>query len=309
MKTRKIILIASLCISVCALVLAWHYKRSAEESASASGTLKREMAEIESRRARMIERLAKADEIQRKAKANGDAPPTAKRGKGGGSSFLDQLASNPDLQNKMLAYQRSGLGLKYGALFMKLGLTSEQIAKCEDNLMARASVDMDLENALRAQDVSPGTPEAAKIRAQLLSGYTTAQRQLLGDAGASQLESYDSDFMWESQVTPFAGASAVSGMALTSDQARQLLAAAMQASHDPASLSGGSVSASYWSNVDSQAAAFLTSAQLNLMKSAEFLGPFGAGSRFQSQLNCVITLGDRADVSAGSTLVSAGPHL
>jgi hypothetical protein len=309
MNPRKTLLIVSLCAAVGGLAVAWHFEESAEESASASASLKRELTGAVLRSIRLNERLAKAQEAQQKAKVSGAVPLKAKARKGG-PDFLEQLAKNPELQNKMLAYQRSGFALKYGALFMKMGLTPEQVAKCEDNLMAREGVDMDLESALRAQGVSPGTEEAGKIRTQMLANYTAAQKQLLGDEGASQLESYDNDFGWEAEVAGFEGASAVSGMALTSDQARQLQAIAVQASHDPAAASGGSASTRYWASVDSQASAVLTPAQLNLMKSGEFLGPFGAGSRFQAQLNGAITLGDLADASpGGSPSSNPGTHL
>jgi hypothetical protein len=310
MNAQRTFLVASLCVGACALALAWRYERSAEESALASASLRRDLAEATLRSIRLNERLAKADKARQRAQASTALPPKGAAGKRGGPSFLDQLANNPDVQNKMLAYQRSGLALKYGALFMKLGLTPEQIAKCEDNLMAREAVDLDLEAALRAQDISPGTPEAAKIRAQLLSSYTAAQTELLGDAGMSQLDTYDSNFYWANRMAGFAGAAAVSGIPLSSDQARQLQAIAVQASHDPAAAAGGEASAAYWARVDNEASAFLTPAQLSLMKSQEFLGPFGTGSRFQAQLNGAITLGDRADAgSGGGPSSTADAHL
>jgi hypothetical protein len=55
---------------------------------------------------------------------------------------------------------------------------------------------------------------------------------------------------------------------------------------------------SFWTAIDSKASAFLTPAQSELMKSGEFLGPQGYGTRYQGKLNALISLGFQSDANA-----------
>jgi hypothetical protein len=98
----------------------------------------------------------------------------------------------------------------------------------------------------------------------------------------------------------FAGAATMAGSPLSPSQVQQLSDAAIQASRAPGARQLADFENSYWAGVDNQAATFLTPAQLDLMKSGEFLGPSGEGSRFQSRLNSLITLGDQADAQAAN---------
>jgi hypothetical protein len=250
---------------------------------------------------RLRERLAVAENIQAKlraALAKGRAVDAGKHSEG--HDWLEQLSSDPKLQNRFLAYQRSIFSMKYGTLFQELGLTPEQISKCEDNLIMRQGIYMDVADALRAQGLPQSSPSAQELENQLMAGYKSAQTELLGESGFSQLNAYDQDFQWKTMVADYAGAATVAGITLTSAQMQQLSAAAVQASQSPGARQIEDLGKTYWAGVDMQAASFLTPAQLDLLKSGEFIGPFGAGSRFQSRLNDLITLGDQADSAAGS---------
>ena len=68
---------------------------------------------------------------------------------------------------------------------------------------------------------------------------------------------------------------------------------------------------SFWAAIDSNASAFLTPAQSELMRSGEYLGPQGYGTRYQGRLNALISLGFQSDsAAAGGTgsAPQAGAH-
>jgi hypothetical protein len=303
MKTRRYAVLAMGMIIVTGGILAWHFERGLEGRAGRISALTTAISIARDRSDRLRARLAQAERLQARSRAELAKAHAVAKGKGdAGKDWLERLSSDPELQNRYLAYQRSKFAMKYGALFQALALTPDQISKCEDNLISRMGIEMDLENTLRAQGLTWSDPAAQKLQTELMASYNADQKELLGEDGFSQLNAYDQDFHWKTMATDFAGAATLAGVPLTSAQVQQLTTLAVQASKASGAAQQAGVEAAYWASMDSQAASFLTPAQLDLMKTGEFIGPFGEGSRFQGQLNTLITLGDQAD--AGATLLS-----
>jgi hypothetical protein len=282
-----------------AMIVSWRLGKGLEAAHSRITELSGDIAATRENSDRLRARLAKAESLRANPRADFARTAASDRGKHGeGHNWLEQLSSDPQLQNRFLAYQRSKLATKYGSLFQQLGLTPEQISKCEDNLVMRQGIYMDLADALRAQGLPQNGPAAQQIYNQLMAGYDSAQKELLGEDGFNQLNSYDQDFHWKTMANDFAGSATLAGIALSQSQVQQLSDAAIQASKTPGAGKLADLENTFWTGVDTQAASFLTPAQLDLMKSGEFIGPSGEGSRFQSRLNDLITLGDQADAQA-----------
>jgi hypothetical protein len=290
------------------VVLAWHSWRERAAAENAIGGLRRELAVLADRRASLRDRLAKAEASQQQLKAKATGTPTKRLAKGAAKpEWLDQLQTDPKVQLRYFAYQRSGLNMKYAPLFQRLGLSPSQVTKCEDNMIRHEEDQMDLMNTFRDEGLTLSDPVAGKLFVQESTEYQSTQQALLGQDGFAQLSTYEAQLGPRLAVNDYAGAATMAGIPLTTAQLQQLTALAIQ---DP-SLSGAPAPVdaytNSWAKIDSQARTFLTPDQLNLMETQEILGPFGNGTRYQSRLNFVISVADQADSKASSSPGGTGP--
>jgi len=182
--------------------------------------------------------------------------------------------------------------MKYAALFAKLHLSTEQIAKFEANVMAREEAQMDLQSAATAQHLAGQGPEAMKLYNQNQSAYMQSQIDLLGTDGFQALQQFDQQWFPRGVVASLAGAAVMESIPISPEQTEQLNAAVIAGFQSP---QGKSAAVVDWTAIDRQAASILTPQQLQLFQQGEVMGPFGIGSRYQAQLNALITKGDQED--------------
>jgi len=274
-----------------ALILAAAYfKWQSLHSARTAQELQQKAAAIEAHRAALRASLARQQPTPTKVPA-GAARKKRKSGDAG-RGFLAEVHSDPVLQNLYLAYQKSGLRMRYAALFAKLQLSDVQIEKFEANLMAKKEKEMDTKGALVAQHLSEMDPAAQAIMSQTELEYVQVQTELLGQNGFEALQQFDREFNPRDIVANFSGSMLVEGDPLTAEQTQQLSAIVIGGFHPP---TNSHDTEGDWATIDREAAAILNPQQFQLFQQGEIIGPFGAGSRYQLQLNDLITKGDEED--------------
>jgi hypothetical protein len=286
MKARRFLLAAAVMAAAFAF-LALHYFGRAQAARARIAVLQDEMRVAQARRTRLAEHL-------KVAQAKVSARARAATATNGGGNWLERARTDPAVQNRLIAYEKSGLGMRYGPLFKALGLTPDQVARCEDNLSKRDELYMDLDEAMRSQGIAGG-PAAAQLYDQMFAGYHADQLALLGPDGVQKLKDYDTAFPSTAMVNGMAGGATVAGIPLTPEQLQQLSGAVLAATRVTSATVPDGID---WAAVDAKEAGLLTPAQLNLLQNADFLGPFGMGSRFQFRLNNLITQADQADRTA-----------
>jgi hypothetical protein len=263
------------------------------------------MAMARDRGDRLEERLASAAAARAKLETELAVPQKGGEPKrASGTNWFDMLRNDPTVQSRFLAYQRSGFIMTYGPLFGQLGLSPEQISKCEDLLAKREEDRMDLNSTVEEKGLSYGDPAVQAIRKQQDSDFETAEKTLLGDDGFSQLATYEQTIPARMAIAGISGAATVDGIPLASDQMQKLTDLVLQTAQSNYGNWSGDADGSLWGAIDAKAAAFLTPAQSDLMKSGEFLGPQGYGTRYQGRLNALITLGFQSDANAANGAVA-----
>ena len=305
MKPSTTVAAAVWAIFVFGLFATWHFVRERTAASTEIGGLRSDLAVLADRSANLDARLAKLQSrMQVKSKTAGEAGSRpAKRGPG--RELLDQLHTDPKVQLRYFAYERSGLAMKYSPLFQRLGLSPAQITKCEDNLIRHEEDQADLMNTLRDEGLTLSDPAAGTLFDQEMAGYKSAQQALLGQDGLAQLTSYEAQMAARQAVNGYAGAATMEGIPLSGAQLQQLAALAVQ---EPALSGAAAPVASYtnpWARIGSQAQSFLTPDQLSLMETQEFWGPFGSGGRYAFRLNVLVNLADQADAKTENTSVGA----
>jgi len=99
----------------------------------------------------------------------------------------------------------------------------------------------------------------------------------------------------------------MNGFALTPTQVIPIISPVEQA--PPSPQPGGAqapLTRTNWDGIEAQTANVLSAEQLDPFKSAEFLGPAGMGSTYQSRLNELISIADAAD--AKTAAAASIPH-
>lgn len=128
------------------------------------------------------------------AKAAGEVrrAGTATNGQGGGNSRPTRpdwkaLAKDPKFEAALTSNFRSGLHLRYAALYRQLGLTGDQIQQFESALTTRFQNDMDVRNGASGQGIEADDPALKTLFAKNQADQTAA---LKGIATAQQLDEY-----------------------------------------------------------------------------------------------------------------------
>lgn len=318
MNARTRLIASAWVLATSAMIAAWYLAKEARWSHAAGDALVRKIAELNDEEVRVHGRLTSAEALRAKLQSGVAAATTAEKNPPPRSaarpSWLELLHTDPKVQARYLIGQRNWTKMTYASLFHALGLTLEQIQKFEDNFLQRMEGGMDLASTLEAKGLAYHDPAVEIIRAQQQSSYEAAQKELLGEAGYQQLKTYDEE--QPARAGNMVGGATVAGLALTVDQTRQLTDLVVQASRasmaqnrdpgDDADWRNIDVDGIDWKNVDEQARSFLTPAQVTFLKSAEITGPTGVGTRFQQQLNNLISKGDKEDIAATAKAKAAG---
>lgn len=282
-----------LIVAAAATALTWHLKNRRATDLQESALWTREIASLRREQQHLAERATavrlSTDRIARAVSRNKVRP--SKRF----PSWLSAIRTDPKLQARRLITLRAELGMEYGPLFRRLGLTPTQIEAFEDNWVHRDAAQIDLSAVVFAQKLSSSDPSVQELQKQNATAYFTAQQQLLGSDGFNQLQTYSAQLFGRMLVADTAGAAAVAGISFSPDQVQKLGDIVA-----PALVAAPAAGDTDWGAIDAHASGILSPEQLQFFKSAEATGPFGYGGRYQDTLNNLITKGDQIDVAAAA---------
>lgn len=248
---------------------------------------------------------------------------------------IGEFMKDPKLQTQYLAARRNTLMARYGPIFRLLGLEPQQIARCEELILAREEQRMDILNAvpgfatnvsyegdplemnpliITARQPAPGALLSADDRAaaQLLQqqdqAFQAAATDLLGTQGYQQLQQYDRTLPAREIVGNVVGALTSTSNPLSPDQANQLTQILADASSEyqqggaADDLGHGNWSAHVdWDQALVQAKQVLSPEQLGSF--SRIIGPLRTATEFDSTLRAAV-LGRGPISSSGG----AGPE-
>jgi hypothetical protein len=275
--------------------LAWQQHRTRRAIGAELVALEQQRSEAAANARRAARELAAAEndraanrtKLEQLSKANAAAARIAPKPAGSSAAkrpwIPERLQNEPEFQVLWLADQRASLTTRYGPLFQKLGLTSEQIEKIQSAMIACQERELDLQATERAQGLSKDDPVVLRLRGEITAAYETAQKEVLGESGHQQMRDYERGAHAREIVAGLAGGAAVVAHdPLTAGQAEQLYETIANASRSYRN--GGPVNMNEvdWDAVDGEVEKFLTSTQFAFFKTAE--PPLPWGGRFQSRL-------------------------
>jgi hypothetical protein len=218
-----------------------------------------------------------SDEIRPPAK-----PTTERR-----QRYLEVIQTDPIVQERILELARARIATTYDLFFQQSGLTSEQIARCTDNMITRLAAMSDVTAAARAKGLAQEDTAIDELYHAAWKDYWAAQEAILGQTGVRQMQEYEKTSYVRELVRGAAGAATLAGIPFSPQQAEQVTSVLAQLSN--AAVAGGSgVSKIDWHLFDAQAGTFLTGAQIRLLQTIEPSGPRGAGWRFTVEMNRAI---------------------
>ncbi len=291
-------------------VVAWLNVGTADKAAADLASIERSQAQLANALQATTARLAQARESAAKLRAQlqttssgrlasttGTATPP--QSKPAGASRI--IEDNPMLQNLQAAARYAQLVITYGPLYRLLGLSPVQIKKFEENLVLREQQQADLFATITNQGLPLNDdPVFQTLMERVNKEYQAAQYNVLGEAGAKKLEDYDRLAYVRETVSGMAGAAAMAGTPLDTQQAELLTRTLAQASRNYPKSDALNPSTIDWRVVHDQAKAFLTSSQLTFIETTEAQGPRGSGGRFLPVLNGAIDAAAHAESAAAS---------
>ena len=276
--------VGALVVFSAALILAWVNFAQARSA----GTELRRLAEKQKQIDARLHQIAAESASYRRGAA--PAPATAPRSKDTASkpektlSIMYWVGKDPKLQILWLNDQRAQKQLLYGALFRKLGLSTEQIAQFVENVDRHEEQLMDLMDIYKSES-GAGQRAAGDAIAREQVDYETAQRNLLGEGGYAQLTAYDQSSQARKIVSNLTGGLvSVAGEPLNSQQAEQLIQAITSAN------TNGIID---WDAVDAQAKAVLSDNQYTVYSTTE--PPLPSGGRFQNRFSALANRAVKAE--------------
>jgi hypothetical protein len=291
MRARTFFLYSATTLAIGGAFAAWHSRSRANDLLEQTATLQHRTSALRAQhgaiRVRMTAAQAEQQQLQitvaslahERVTQSGNARARPQPAK---PSWLERIRSDPETQNLFLAYQRTGVAIEYGSLIRALKLSPEQAAKFTDIEMGHREEHTDLETARLAKAIEENDSAIAALRQQQQETYETALRAVLGIDGMKEFKRYNEDKMAHLMVNDIAGGGIVAGVEFSREQVQRLTAVVADASRKPHHETN-------WQRVDEQALSFLNPRQLDYIKTAEVLGPMGAGWRFQNRLNDLIT--------------------
>lgn len=306
---KNVLLVAALCVVTAAGLLTWRAHRQAAEahaqllSLHASRPLTEE--KLRTATARLAETEHSAADLRTRLKTThapapqkGPPPPAPPAARPDPTRLI---ADHPQLQLLQSAARRAQLTITYGPFYRAAGLTAEQIAAFERNLLNREERQHDIFATANAHQTSLSDPAYQKLYTDLETDYQAAQRAALGDAAAQQLAAFEGTAPTREIVSGLAGAAAMAGLPLDTAQAEQLTRAIATATRPPEATDGIALAASVdWAAVHESAKTFLTPAQLTFIETTEASGPRGMGGRFLPALQAAISAAAREEAAAAT---------
>lgn len=298
-----------LAASVVAGLFARHVHRKNDATRTALRSLQETHSSHEAGLHAAADRLAHAKQAAADLRARSHAVPPEKtvRPPAPPAPDLSHLIDdNPKLQLLQLAARRAQLVITYGPFYRRAALTPAQIAAFEKNFIRREERRADLFATASAEHTKLTDPAYQKLFADVQSEYQTAQRELLGETTAKLLANFDRTAATREIVASLAGATAMAGLPLDSDQAEQLTRVIAAATRPPSSepARGPVVD---WNAVHEQASAFLSASQLTFIETTEAAGPRGTGGRFLPALHAAIDAAAREENTSAAKVSVTSP--
>jgi|GEM_PF-2260962 len=293
MNTRPVLLAAGVVVVFC-VGIAWNAARQTRLMESERAVLAEQHRQLEDRLRSAEKRKARAEksraDLQESADRlhNGKPAAASKTAAPSPPNIQQILRDNPTLQNLQFAARRAQLSITYGPLYRSLHLSPTQIEKFEQNLLHREEQQSDIFAAAQAQGISTGDPAYQQLAKQIENEYQSAQRELLGDAGARELRDYDRFSVLREIVSGLAGADAMAGTPLDAAQAEQLVGTLARSARPFPNTDYPDPNKINWSRVAEQAKTFLRPDQLTFIETTEPRGPRGSGGRFMPALQAAM---------------------
>jgi len=289
---------------------AWGDGRMIDAANLALAAVAQHQADVAAECQKMEARLATAEKIQVKLRADIEAKLKAAEAKTGIPALAASTPSateeklrtlirkereaekNPQVQLLQLAARRAKSAASFGLFFRTLGLSAGQIEKFKDNVVRREETQMDLLGVMREQGLTLRDPVLAKLWMNVEPEYQAAQKELLGDVDYRQLQDYERATETRNSVSRMAGMAAVLGVPFTTEQAEQLMRLMVNASSDYRGGGKAYLFSIDWAIVDAEAGTILSEPQMNLLKTIE---PSGEGGRYWGRVNQLLMQAEKAD--------------
>ena len=204
----------------------------------------------------------------------------------------DLLTNEPQLQALWLKSGRSAVLRHYNPLFTTLGLSPEQIAKFQDNVIHQQEQLMDLAGARQSGgDAAKSAIDA--LRQKVRDEFETAQAELLGPAAVKQWRDYERCSQVRSMIDGFAGASVLNGTPIAPEQANRLVEVFATATRDYARGGRADPATIDWDTIDARLQPILSPSQLTLFKTTAPLG--NSWSRWASEMDAAVAKAQQAE--------------
>jgi RNA polymerase sigma factor (sigma-70 family) len=240
MSTTKTIITATSVLAALALGTAVYEVRatyqaqaalaaSTQEIVTLRDSLQREAKRAEENEKKFRSAEALAASLQKSAAETETAKKAAAQSKPAGTvsgrsapSRMDMLLANPDYQELNLKLSRNSCRFRYGPLYQKLGLSTQQITDFEVALDEQQQVLFDTANAARAQGLSPNEPGLGPLIDPTINALQDKLRAVLGDAGYAEYKAYRKTAVARASADSLASALYYTASPLTAEQADQL---------------------------------------------------------------------------------------
>jgi hypothetical protein len=176
------------------------------------------------------------------------------------------MARDPQLRGLYLDWQKATQTQEYFPLFQQLGLTPPQQEKFIANLLAVEERRLDAAARMGSREFS--SPGVANDLQQLANDQIAAEQlELLGSEGYQRYQDFVRTLPLRNVVVlSVAGAAALEGIPLTPQQGEQLFHTVLNTTRPDPATGAPDLATVDWEVVDTQAALFLSSAQLGLLK-------------------------------------------
>ena len=186
---------------------------------------------------------------------------------------MDKRWNDPVVQKLMLAARRAELASRYAPFFRLRGMLSAQIDAFLDTELKAQADSEDLMAVMRAQGLSLGDPTTGKLRDEIGARHLPAQRELLGEVGFREWQEFESTMGTRMTVSQWAGEATMAGIAITPQQAEQLIQTIASARREEGKERG--IRETNWERVEGEARFIFSPAQLEFFAARMRLGALG----------------------------------
>ncbi len=206
MSTAKIVVGLAVVVGVAGLGSAFYERNHATQAEATLVALQREAEELRAQARQNEARVRQADERAQVSEARAiamqnevanarvaAAANTTARPVGAATPTVrlyDENLNNPEYFRLTLQKFRAELGSQYALLYRTLGLSTDQIAKFEENLTKMRKAELELIAGASSQGVSPADSALAPLVQQMMSDTFTELRELLGPSGFQEYNGF-----------------------------------------------------------------------------------------------------------------------